>query len=118
MNAKNTARRLGWFSIGLGIIEVAATRLVSKTVSLEGRPGLLRTFGMREIATGVGILAKKKRAPWMWARVAGDVMDLAALGSAFAGSKGKRGRIAAALAAVAGVTALDFVCGRRLSKMH
>lgn len=116
MNMHNTARGLGIFSIALGLAEVVATRSVAKAIRLPRRPGLLRTFGFREIATGVGILSQKRRAPWLWARVAGDVMDMAALGSAFAGTRRKRGRLAAALAAVAGVTALDFFCGRRLSK--
>jgi hypothetical protein len=117
MNLLRTARGLGWFSIALGLAEVVATKKISKAIQLERRPGLLRTFGFREIATGVGILTqKKRRAPWLWARVAGDVMDLAAIGTALVKGKGKRGKVAAAAAAVAGVTALDFMCGRRLGK--
>jgi hypothetical protein len=118
MKTDSTARGLGWFSLGIGLAEVAATKFVSKAIKMEGRPGLLRVFGLREIATGVGILSRQRRAPWVWARVAGDVMDLVALASVFAGSKRKRGRIAAALAAVAGVTALDIFCGRGMKKAH
>jgi hypothetical protein len=115
---ERTARGLGWFSVAIGLAEVAATKYVAKTVRMPRRNRMMRMFGLRELATGVGILSRKRRAPWIWARVAGDVMDLFALGSAFVGAKRKRGRIGAALAAVAGVTALDIFCGRRLSKSH
>jgi uncharacterized protein YjeT (DUF2065 family) len=113
---ERTARGLGWFSLGIGLAEVAATKYISKAVRMPRRHNMLRMFGLRELATGVGLLSRKRRAPWVWARVAGDVMDLFALGSTFVKTKRRRGRIAAALAAVAGVTALDVFCGRRMSK--
>jgi len=118
MNIHKVARGLGWFSIGLGLAEVAATRKVARAVHLEDRTGLVRGCGMRELATGIGILSRSRRAPWLWARVAGDVMDLVTVGGSFKRNKGKRGKIAAAAAAVAGVTALDVICGRRLGKMR
>jgi len=111
------ARALGWFSIGLGLAEVAAPRGLARTIGMdEERTGLLRTFGMREIASGVGILAGRERAG-MWARVWGDAMDLAVLGAALRGDDGeRRGRLAAATAAVAGVTLLDVLCSREVSR--
>jgi hypothetical protein len=102
------------FSLCVGLAEVAATKSVGRMVRMKGKHGLLRSFGVREMATGIGLLSGRRRASWLWARVAGDVMDLAALGSALAKSrKHHRGRLATALAAVAGVTALDVLCGRR-----
>ena len=118
MFAHRTARGLGWFSIALGLAEVLATRKMARAVRLGHRPGLLRMFGMREMATGAALLSSRNRAPWIWARVAGDVMDLFALGSAFRGHRRGRGRIGTALAAVAGVTALDMLTGRRLSRKN
>lgn len=118
MFTHRTARGFGWFSIALGLAEVLATRKMARAVHLDHRPGLLRMFGMREMATGAALLSRRNRAPWMWARVAGDVMDLFALGSAFRGQRRGRGRIGAALAAVAGVTALDVLTGRRLSRKN
>lgn len=120
MKTERTERGSRWFNIGVGLAEIAATRLVSKAIQLERKPGLLRLFGGREMATGVGILGRGRRAPWVWARVAGDVVDLLSLGSALLStrrSKARR-RIATALAAVAGVTALDLMHGRRMSKAH
>ena len=77
---------------------------------------LLRLFGLREIAAGVGLLSQDRLAPWLWARVAGDALDLAVLGSAFAGAPGRRANVGFATGAVAGVTALDVLAGRRLSQ--
>lgn len=116
MKTHTAARGLGWFSIAIGLAELAMTKKVSKAMQLEKRPGLVRSCGARELATGIGILTRKQTGRWIWARVAGDVMDLAALGTAFAGRKRKRGKIALAAAAVAGVTMLDLICGKRMRR--
>src|SRR5262249_43727830 len=58
---------------------------------------------------------KRDAAPWLWARVAGDGLDLAMLAGATAGRNRGRG-VALALAAVAGVTALDVICAQELSR--
>jgi uncharacterized membrane protein len=55
---------------------------------------------------------------WLWARVAGDLMDLALLGAALTDKRNQRGRVAAALASVGGVTAADFVSARQTSRAH
>jgi uncharacterized membrane protein len=52
----------------------------------------------------------------MWGRVAGDVMDLALLGSALNVSGKEKNRTAAATAAVLGVAALDVIVGQRLAR--
>jgi uncharacterized membrane protein len=110
-------RALGWFSVGLGIAELAAPRRLSRVLGVEGNPTLVRSLGAREIASGVGILTSGSRpAGWMWSRVAGDAMDLALLGASLRSERTRPGRVAAAAAAVAGVTALDVMCGARLSK--
>jgi uncharacterized membrane protein len=70
---------------------------------------------LREITSGIGILSGPRPAGWVWTRVAGDLMDLALLGKALNSEDSNRGRVTAATAAVLGVTALDFVTGRRLS---
>jgi uncharacterized membrane protein len=77
---------------------------------------LLRLFGLREMASGVGLLTQHRPAPWMWGRVGGDALDLACLGVALTSDEAKPGRIAAAMAAVAGVTALDVCCSQQLSQ--
>jgi uncharacterized membrane protein len=78
--------------------------------------GLMRAIGMREIATGVGILSKPRPAGWVRARVGGDMMDLSLLGAALRSDDSEKGRVAMATAAVLGVTALDVLASGRLSE--
>ncbi|HEU5443825.1 MAG TPA: SRPBCC family protein [Steroidobacteraceae bacterium] len=111
--AESLERGLGWFSIGLGAAAVAAPRLIC-WLSGSRSPVIMRLVGARELAAGIGILTQSNREPWLWSRVAGDVFDLAALSVALAG-RGRRGRAAVALAAVAGVTALDVLAAARLT---
>ncbi len=110
------ARGLGWFSIGLGLAEVLAPRGVAKIAGVRGNTGLIRLFGLREMASGIGIFAQGRRpTAAVWSRVAGDALDLAALGAAFASPNSRKGRVAFATANVLAVTALDVICGRQLS---
>src|SRR5579883_424818 len=111
--AESLERGLGWFSIGLGAAAVAAPRAVCWLSGLRS-PTLMRLVGTRELAAGIGILTQSDRAPWLWSRVVGDTLDLAALSVALA-RRGRRGRAAVALAAVAGVTALDVLAAVRLT---
>lgn len=118
--AVGTARGLGWFSIGLGLAEVAMPRRLARIIGMDedddGNRNILFAYGLREIATGVAILASERPAGAVWARVGGDVLDLATLGRAMTDDDSDRGRLAAATAAVLGVAALDLLTGRRLSR--
>lgn len=113
------AQGLGWFSLGLGLAELLAPRAVAKVAGLQGaHTGLIRLYGLREIASGVGIFSQRKPAEAVWSRVAGDAIDLASLGSAFAAPGAKKGRLAFATASVLGVTALDVMCAQQLSSSN
>jgi uncharacterized membrane protein len=120
MNAEKLARGLAWFSIGLGLAEVLAPRGVARIAGLRGnQTGLIRLFGLREIASGIGIFMQGKRpAAAVWSRVAGDALDLAALGAAFTSPDSKKGRLVFATTNVLGVTALDVLCAQQLSSNH
>lgn len=111
--AEALERRLGWFSIGLGAAAVAAPRAVCWLSGVRS-PTLMRLVGARELAAGIGILTQDDRGPWLWSRVVGDTFDLAALSVALT-RRDRRGRAAVALAAVAGVTALDLFAAMRLT---
>ena len=105
------ARGLGWFSVGLGVAQVAAPKAVSRLIGVRPTAAsreLMRAVGVRELVAAAGLLAGKKPSPFLWARVAGDAMDLALLGNALA-SDSEKSRTGAAAAAVAGVTALDVL---------
>jgi hypothetical protein len=116
MNEDRLARGLGWFSIALGAAEVLAPGTLARSLGLEDKEGLIRTYGLREIATGVAILSADDPKPWIWARAVGDALDIATLTQAFDADNPKKANVGVALAAVAGVTALDVHCGRMLSR--
>jgi hypothetical protein len=108
------ARGLGWFSIALGVVELAAPRTLARNLGVEGREEVIATYGLREIGTGIGLLTARDPTPWVWGRVAGDALDLVSLAPA-ATRGGRRGENAGlALAAVAGVTLLDLICAQWL----
>ncbi len=112
------ARALGWFSIGLGLAEFVAPDGVAAFVGVRGQRGLIRGLGLRELVSGLGILSQGQPAPWLRARVAGDVLDLGLLGLALASDHRRRDRIAVAAAMVLGVTALDALAGQRLTRSN
>ena len=117
--SRRLARMLGLFSIGLGLSQVLAPRAVTRAIGLEDTDrnrSTMRAFGFRETATGVGLLTRRRPTAFAWGRVIGDVMDLAVLGRALASPRSRHGRVAAAMAAVVGVTALDMLASQGLSR--
>ena len=107
---------LGWFSIGLGLAELLAPHAVARSIGLRGHEKLIAGYGAREIAAGIGILASRDPTPWIWGRVAGDALDIGTLAGGLALGHGReRGNAGLAIAAVAGVTLLDVLCGRALA---
>jgi hypothetical protein len=115
-DGKVLARGLGWFSIGLGLYELLAPRHLARTLGMEDQTGLIQAYGVREIATGVGILARRRPVEFVWGRVAGDALDLATLAAGLSGDNPKRGNVAIAMGAVAGVALLDVLCASELSR--
>lgn len=105
---------LGWFSVGLGLAEIFAPRKVAEFIGVD-KPGPLPLFGLRELAAGIGILSQKKPTGWMWSRFGGDLMDLTYLGDALLSARTDKAKVAAATAAVAGITLLDFYCSKQLT---
>ncbi len=113
------ARGLGWFSIGLGLAELAAPRALARIVGVRDtvtNRTVLRAYGLREIAAGIGVLSRPKQPGWLWTRVAGDIFDLGTLAAGFASPGTGKGRLAFATTSVLGVTALDVYCARQLSE--
>jgi hypothetical protein len=113
-SAMALARGLGWFSIGLGLTEMLMPRMLTEQLGMEGKESLLRFYGAREMAAGVGILMSNNPSPWIWGRVAGDALDLATLATGLDEQNPRKGNVAIALATVAGVTALDCITAQVL----
>lgn len=118
MTAEQVARGLGWFSIGLGTVEVIAPGRLLRFLGVEEeRAALVRAYGARELLAGVGLLTQPgARASWVWSRVAGDVLDLATLGSAKTGDHpASRKRTGNTLAMLTAITVVDVLCARALT---
>jgi len=101
---------LGLFSIGLGLWEIVKPESVAE-VSGVRHPALLRAYGVREIMAGVGILTQRRPSGWLWARVMGDVLDLATAGHAYleAESDEDRRKTCITMGALASVTLMDVI---------
>lgn len=95
---------MGIFSIAIGVAELVAPRWIGGLAGARVSPNMMRAFGVREIATGVGLLIASKRGPWLWGRVAGDALDIASVHNP------------AAIAALAGVTALDVAAATAVTR--
>jgi hypothetical protein len=117
--ADRLARLLGWFSIGLGIAQMVAPGRISKAVGLEGKETLVRAYGGREIAAGVGALSVDA-GPAIWSRVAGDLLDLGTLaaGARNAEDSNQRRYASYAIAAVVGVTLIDLFVASTVTKQR
>jgi hypothetical protein len=113
------AQFLGWFSIGLGAAEVSAPRTMCRLVGARGdgaSRSVMRLMGLRELAQGTGILTRPRPTGWLWARVAGDGLDLSLLGVTAVRNKEHRGRTAFAIANVLAVTVPDVLESVHLSR--
>src|SRR3954462_5803834 len=98
------AKALGWFSLGLA--ELLAPQAITRALGMEGKEGLVRAYGAREILSGIASLSPDKEAG-LWSRLAGDGIDVATLLSALRDDHPKRDNVAVALGMVLGVSLLD-----------
>lgn len=111
------ARALGWFSIGLGLTELVAPGWIARKLGMEGKEGLIRAFGARELASAVPTLSVDKQVG-LAARIGGDALDLGTLALAFRGDNPKRGNVAIATALVVGITLLDILAYSGTKSVH
>jgi uncharacterized membrane protein len=120
IRGERLAKGLGWFSIGLGLAELASPQSVAQLVGIEDGArtrALIRGYGARELANGVAILSQPD-AKWLWARVAGDVVDLSSLAAALQRDQVDGRKAAFGLASVASVMVADIVAARRLGSAN
>ena len=112
---RRTARLLGMASLGLGVSMLREPQGVARMSGVDDSPTavpVITAVGARELVHAAGLLAG--RPGWAWTRVAGDAIDLAAMGTALANRRGERyRRLRAATAAVAGLALVDVVTAIR-----
>lgn len=99
---------LGYFSLGLGGLEAVAPGALARSLGLSDRAGLVRLYGAREIGAGAALLTQTNTATWLWARVAGDALDIATLIPALRRTNSRRGNAGVALGSVIAVTGIDL----------
>ncbi|MFC7051987.1 hypothetical protein ACFQI3_04710 [Hansschlegelia quercus] len=110
---------LGLLSMAIAALELAKPGALAHAIGLDHDRSFLKGLGAREMLTGGGLLNWKRgraRPFLVWARVAGDAMDLAALAPALSRSNPKRRVAMAAVAVVTAVTFIDVLCAQALSK--
>ena len=117
MDYRKMGLGLGFFRIGLGLLEVAAPGRLAKWLGAEGNPvkTIIALFGVRELLAGGMLLRGPAVSTNVWNRVVGDAMDLTALGLTF-GQSNRKGAVAGALAFVGGATVLDALTARGLDQ--
>jgi len=116
--ADRVGRALGWFSIGLGVVELLAPRRVTRALGMEGKEDIIQAYGAREIGAGVLTLSLEQDLG-LWSRIAGDGLDIATLTiGGLRRSNPKRQNVRLALWAVIGVTLLDIVAAPAVMARH
>src|SRR3954447_4397266 len=113
---RRLAKFLGIFSFGLGIAQVALPDRINRLIGVKDTPktrAIQRAVGVQELGAAQGIFAFSPPTPVLWSRVAGDLAHLGLLARALGGRRNDRNRLFGAIAAVAGITAIDaFVSAR------
>jgi uncharacterized membrane protein len=113
-----TANLLGWFSLELGIPQIVAPGRVNRLIGVQDDATARfwqRVVGVRELIAAAGILPQRRPTGFLWARVAGDAMDLTLLAKAFGSKRESAVRLGAATALVAGVAVVDLLTARRFT---
>jgi uncharacterized membrane protein len=117
---ESTADFLGYFSLGLGLAELLAPKVMNRVIGVkhpdEQSINTMRLMGLREIGHGVAILTNQQPTKAVWSRVAGDALDLALLGRTWANPENDRGRTLFATLNVLAVGAVDLITARQLSR--
>jgi len=107
----------GWLSWGLGLAELFTPHMLLDWLGVDEEAApIVRGYGLREIAAGVGILQNPVGPQFLWARVLGDVLDIATLGVALKKSK-KPERVGLALGIVGAITLMDIAMSLRLTQI-
>jgi uncharacterized membrane protein len=119
------ARGLGWASLGLGVVQLAAPNAIRRMSGVDDSSlahAMVPMVGVRELFHAAVLLGSRLPQPWVWTRLAGDATDLTTLARAISHRRGARRRRAmAATAAVTGITVIDLyvaVRGARRPWVH
>jgi uncharacterized membrane protein len=111
---RKLAELLGWAGLGLGVSQTTSPGRFDRFIGVRPDPKpraiTVVACGVRELAAAAGILALDRDRPggWLWARVAGDMLDLALLARALRNRPERPARVVGAIGAVVGISAADL----------
>ncbi|WNG44043.1 hypothetical protein F0U60_07995 [Archangium minus] len=108
MDDARLQRALGWGSLGSGLVLLAFANRVCRLLQLRGRSMHVRAAGLRDVVIGLGIVTRRDRRPWLWARSVSDAFDSAWLWKTARERPRGAGRRAALAAGGLGLTLIDF----------
>lgn len=117
IGTKKVGLGLGYFSIALGLVEVAAPGRLARWLGVEneGAKKTILAYGLRELLAGGALLRGPAVSTNVWNRVIGDLIDAGSLGVAAIRSN-RKGAIALAAGVVAGAFIADLLTARALDK--
>lgn len=115
--ADRYARGLGYFGLGLGLLQLFAPRQITRPLGLEGREMLVRACGAGKVLTGLGALSDNPT-PAVRARVVGSALDMALIMPGLSADNPRRGNVRLVMTLLAGCAMLDLLAARSLSERH
>lgn len=117
ITAKKAGLGLGYFSIALGLLEVAAPGRLARWLGVDNKAATntIFAYGLRELAAGGMLLRGPAVSTNVWNRVIGDVIDAGSLGLAATRSN-RKGAVALAGGVVAGAFIADLLTARALDR--
>ncbi|QRK12548.1 hypothetical protein JQX13_22485 [Archangium violaceum] len=108
MGDERLRRALGWGSVGSGLVLLAFADRVCRLLQLRDRSAHVRAAGLRDVIIGLGIVTRRDRRPWLWARSLSDAFDSAWLWKTVRERPRGAGGRAAVAAGGLGLTLIDF----------
>ncbi len=104
------AQALGWFSLGLGSVQLVAPGAVNRLIGVRDDTKarvIQRMIGLQELSAAAGILPRARPLGWFWSRTSGDVLHLGLLLRAWAGRRESTPRLTAAIGSIVGCLVAD-----------
>ncbi len=77
MGDERLQRALGWGSVGSGLALLALADRIRRLLRLRDRSAHVRAAGVRDVIIGLGLVTRRDRRPWLWARLVSDALDTA-----------------------------------------
>lgn len=111
-------RAIGLISVVLGVLALLSPDRMARRLGVfnADAPEALAAFGAKEIATGAALLAPVKPGPFLWARVAADLVNVGGLVAAFRKPGAHRTLLSVLSAAAVAAVVVDLIAAGQAAK--